>query len=308
MNITLVTAVDDRFALPGTVMMRSVVDHLGGSDGVNFYVLDCGMTPASRCKMRRSIPRAWGKVHFVPIELDRFRGFRVDHHIPLAAYARLLMGECLPESVKRVLYMDGDLVALTDVSPLWRMDLKGHSMAAVQDPVAGLVGQSPQMMHWEGWDVPMGTPIFNSGLMLIDLERWREEGIFRRALVAAGEHADRMRWHDQDAMNCVIRGDFEALDPAWNVMTHLYYPPHCDTTVFDRETIERCIREPKILHFCGDFRPWKGPGRHWRETEFYRYLYRTAWRNDVYCAPWMGRGNTGWTKVKWLVKRAVSRV
>lgn len=305
MRPVFVTSTDDNFALPATVMMRSVVDHLSGTQSADFFVLDCGMTDRSRSKMRRSIPGAWGRLHFVPIDEKALSGFRVDEHIPAAAYARLLMGKYLPSTVERVLYLDGDLVALTDVQPLWSTDLKGYPMAAVQDPAAGLVGQSAQMMHWEGWDIPVGTPIFNSGLMVIDLVRWRKERLFARAMQVAREHDDRMRWHDQDALNYVIRGEFEMLDPAWNLMTHLYYPPHRDTVVYDQSIVERCIREPKILHFCCDYRPWKGPGRHWREAEFYRYLYRTAWRNDVYCAPWMGRGNTLWTKMKHMVKQGL---
>lgn len=298
----IVTSADNNFALPATVMMRSVVDHLGGTRGAELYVLDCGLTPASRRKMRRSISRLWVDMHFIPVVEDRLKGFRVDGHVTSAAYARLLMGHLLPAELDRVIYMDGDLLALADLRPLWEMDLQGHPMAAVQDPVGGLVGRSAQMMHWQGWDVPEGTLYFNSGLMVFDLDRWRKEGLFERAIRVAREHPDRMRWWDQCALNHVIRGDYAPVDPAWNVLPQLYYPPNRQDVLYGREVVERCIAKPRMLHFSGGHRPWKGPGRHWREAEFYRYLYRTAWRYDVYCAPWMGRGNSAWTKVKRTMK------
>ena len=265
-----------------------------------------GLSPRSRRKMNASISRAWIKLHFLPIGQQELNGFRVDGHVSSAAYARLFMGNYLPAGIERVIYVDGDMVALTDVTPLGEMDLKGHPMAAVQDPVAGLVGQSAQMLHWDGWDVPRGTHVFNSGLMVLDLPRWRKEGLFERVIQIAREHPERMRFWDQCALHYVIRGNYLELDPAWNVLQHLYYPPHCYDVVYDKETVARCIREPKILHFGGTWRPWKGPGRHWREAEFYRYLYRTAWRNDVYCAPWMGRGNTTLTKVKRMLKKVLT--
>ena len=289
--MVVVTAPDETFALPATVMMRSVVDQCREAQSVDFYVLDCGLSAWSRHKMRRSLPLGWARLHFVQIPLDRLAGLRVDDHIPTAAYARLLMGELLPESVDRILYLDGDMVALTDVRPLWEVDLEGHLLGAVQDPVAGRVGQSPEMMHWKDWEVPEGMPVFNSGLMVLDLKRWRQERVFERVLEAARRHMARMRWHDQDALNYVARGDFLHLDPAWNVMPHLYYTPHRDRVIYEKPVSKRCIRAPRILHFCMDHRPWKGPGRHWREAEFYRYLFRTAWKHDVYCAPWMGRGH-----------------
>lgn len=302
MRINLATSADDNFALPATVMMRSVVDHLSGTQPIDFFVLDCGLTDRSRRKMRRSISRVWAKVHFVPIDLNVFTGFRVDQHIPAAAYARLLMGTCLPSTVERVLYLDGDMVALSDVQPLWDADFKGYPIAAVQDPVAGLVGHSVEMMHWQGWDVPEGIQYFNSGLMVMDLCRLRAEGTLEAAIEVARKYPERMKWHDQDALNYVLRGGFLPLDPAWNVLPFVHYPPHCHDVVYDPEVVARCIREPKILHFGGTWRPWKGPGRHWREAEFYRYLYRTAWRNDVYCAPWIGRGNTRRTRIKRQIK------
>ena len=257
--------------------------------------------------MRRSIPRAWARLHFIPVGQDELTGFRVDGHVSVAAYARLSMGRLLPAEVDRAIYLDGDMVALGDIAPLGEMDLNGHPVAAVQDPVAGLVGQSAQMMHWADWDIPNGTPVFNSGLMVFDLFRWRRENLFGKAIEVARRHPDRMKFWDQCALNYVVRGDFQPLDPAWNVGPFVFYPPHCKDVVYDAETAARCIREPKIIHFGGTWRPWKGPGRHWRETEFYRYLYRTAWRNDVYCAPWMGHGNTVWTRAKRLAKKALGR-
>lgn len=305
MRIAITTTPTDSYALPATVMIRSVVDNLQGMEGCDVYVLDCGLSAKSRMKMERSIPRAWAKLHFIPVSEETLSGFRVDSRFSPAVYARLFLDRFLPVDLTKVIYMDCDLVALSNVRHLWDMDLQDHPLAAVQDPVAGLVGQSAQMMHWDGWGVPVGTKIFNAGLLVIDLCRWRDEKLFECAIRVARENPDRMRWHDQDALNYAICGNYLDIDPVWDVLPFVNYPPHCHDVVYGKETIDRCISEPKIIHFGGTWRPWKGPGRHWKETEFYRYLYRTAWRNDVYCAPWMGRGNTPLTKAKQMLKKVL---
>jgi lipopolysaccharide biosynthesis glycosyltransferase len=307
MRCAIVTTSSDLFALPATVMLRSLADHLSGRAALDVYVLDCGISPASRRKMKRSLSPAWLRLHFISMNPDDFAGFRDEGHFSLNTYARLFVGRLLPDKFERIVFLDGDMLLLDDVAALAEMDLQGRPLAAVQDPVAGRVGRSAQMMHWQGWDVPEGTSVFNAGLMVMDLRRLRAEGTLEAAIEVARQHPERMQWHDQDALNYVLRGNYLEIDPAWNVGPFVFYPPHNRDVVYDPETVARCIREPKILHYGGTWRPWKGPGRHWREAEFYRYLYRTAWRNDVYCAPWMGRGNTGWTKVKRLVKQAVSR-
>jgi len=306
MKTALVTSSDDAFALPVTVMLRSIVDHLGGVEAVDIFVLDCGLSSGSRRKMLRSISGGWAHIQFIPVKMDSLTGFRVDGHISAATYARLLLEKHLPDSLERVIYLDGDMLFLADIKKLMEIDLKGHPVAAVQDPVAGIVGQSAQMMHWGGWDVPDGTQVFNAGLMVIDLCRWRKESIFEQAIQVARKYPDRMKFWDQCALNYVIRGDFEPLDPAWNVLPFLNYLPHSKDVIYSREIMDRCIDHPKGIHFGGTWRPWKGPGRHWKEVEFYRYLYRTAWRNEVYCAPWMGRGNSMVTKWKRMLKDRIS--
>lgn len=307
MRWAIATTSSDLFALPATVMLRSLADHLTRGAQADVYVLDCGISRTSRRKMRRSLSSAWIRLNFIAMDAAQFAGFRDEGHFSLNTYARLFIARLLPAEIDRVVYLDGDMLLLDDIALLAEMDLRGHPLAAVQDPVAGRVGRSAQMMHWQGWDVPEGTSVFNAGLMVMDLRRLRAEGTLEAAIEVARQHPERMQWHDQDALNYVLRGNYLEIDPAWNVGPFVFYPPHNRDVVYDPETVARCIREPKIIHYGGTWRPWKGPGRHWREAEFYRYLYRTAWRNDVYCAPWMGRGNTGWTKVKRLVKQAVSR-
>lgn len=302
MKLAIATTASDAFALPSTVMMRSAVDSLVGKHFLDIFVLDCGMTSRSRQKMKKSIPGSWAKVHFIPIDTTEFSKYREDAYFSLNTYARLSLAQVLPPELPRILYVDGDMLFICDIAQLWEMDLHGHLVGAVQDPVAGIVGKSPQMMHWQEWDVPAGTPIFNAGLMLLDMEKCREVHLFDQAVQIAREYPERMRWHDQDALNHVVGGQFEPLDLAWNVMPHLYYPPHCSEVVFEKSQVDYAIGHAKALHFSGGNRPWKGPGRHWREAEFYRYLYRTAWRCDVDCAPWMGTGNTAWTKAKYMLK------
>lgn len=305
MSCAIVTTSSDLFALPATVMLRSLVDHLTGGETADIYVLDCGISQTSRRKIRRSLSAAWVRLHFIDMTPADFVGFRDEKRFSLNTYARLFVGRVLPDTLERIVFLDGDMLLLENIYPLATMDLKGHLLAAVQDPVAGSVGRSAQMMHWQGWDVPEGIQYFNSGLMVMDLCRLRAAGTLEAAIEVARKYPQRMKWHDQDALNYVLQGDFLSLDPAWNVMPHVYYPPHCRDVIYEPKVVERCIREPKILHFSGAQRPWKGPGRHWREAEFYRYLYRTAWRNDVYCAPWMGRGNSLWTKAKRMIKQGL---
>ena len=56
MRWAIATTSSDLFALPATVMLRSLADHLTRGARADVYVLDCGISRASRRKMRRSLP------------------------------------------------------------------------------------------------------------------------------------------------------------------------------------------------------------------------------------------------------------
>ena len=54
-------------------------------------------------------------------------------HITQAMYYRYLFAEMLPKSVKRLIYLDADIICKDDILPLWQTDLQGRVLGAVRD-------------------------------------------------------------------------------------------------------------------------------------------------------------------------------
>jgi len=98
-----------------------------------------------------------------------------------------------------VLYLDCDLVVSGDLEGLWQTDLQGSYLAAVPEPY--LVTS-----HW-GFG-PEDT-YFNSGVLLIDVARWREENLLPALLQFAEAHSSDFDCHDQDVLNHVCRAGFD---------------------------------------------------------------------------------------------------
>ena len=89
--------------------------------------------------------------------------------------SRLFIGTLLPKTVKRVLYLDCDTVVVQSIGNLWNLDLKGHVAGAVMEPtIYQVVKQEIGLKEQD--------PYFNSGVLLIDLERWRADGVEKRLL------------------------------------------------------------------------------------------------------------------------------
>ena len=214
-TIVLVAGANDAFALGLTVALCSALRHLDATRSAEVFVLDGGLSPASRDRCRRCLARTRpdAAVTFCSTDSDRFDGFN-DHGYTPAAYLRLLIPELVPDRHRRALYLDSDVVVEGDVARLWALPDEGKAFRAALDD--GIRGTSFVRDHLGFGGLAADAPYFNSGVMLIDLRRWKAARISERTLQVLAEHSDRCVHADQDALNIAAAGNWSVLSSAWN--------------------------------------------------------------------------------------------
>lgn len=271
----VVTAANDRFALPLAVMGRSLIDNLSSRRELVLYVFDDGI----RARNRRKILESWDlsrvEVRWLDPPRRRLRGLPVFDWFGTTIYLRLLVPELLPASLRRVIYLDGDTLVLDDVHRLWRAGLGGRPLGAVRDPVVREIGNS--WVSENGHALPPTARYFNSGVLLMDLSLWREQGLGDQVLGYLGNPANEFAYPDQDALNAVFAGIWHELHPRWNVMLHPEITSLADLSPEERPRHAEAITRTGILHFAGAPKPWQRRCGHRRLFLFYFYLDRTKW-------------------------------
>jgi lipopolysaccharide biosynthesis glycosyltransferase len=91
---------------------------------------------------------------------------------------RLALPSLLPDTA-RVLYLDCDTLALAPLAPLWELDLQGSAVGAVTNVFP------PDLVHRPG-DLGLApAAYFNSGVLLMDLDSWRERQLAERIVQRA---------------------------------------------------------------------------------------------------------------------------
>ena len=199
---------------------------------------------------------------------SQLRNVPTSGHLTEATYYRLLLPELLPRSVRRVIYLDCDLVVRRDVAELWQCDLGQHSTAAVLEPRAH---------HHRDVGLRSETDYFNAGVLLLDLSAWREQHIHRRALEFATKFPGHLRYHDQDALNHVLDGRWQRLDSRWNQQFKFFV--HTSRRLkLDRALVRRVRHDPFIIHFTTASKPWHSSNDHPWRRDYYVYLDATAFR------------------------------
>lgn len=272
---------DDNYVPYLGAAMYSLLFHNRQTECVKIYVVDNHISEENRKKLKivaASFCNA--ELHFLSFDnWAPLLQLKMAWPISMSAYARLFAAEMLPQDMDRVLYMDCDMIVNADLSELWHYDLQGNCLGAVQDQVTSsikrAVGVDPEISY------------FNSGLLLIDLNLWRQKRCGELCLHFIEQHEGRVIHHDQGVLNGVFVSQWTRLPLKYNVMTiHYFFNQYKMRKYFkdlapfyEDEVIEIAKNTPSILHFTPSFtsHPWEKGCKHPMRKYYFDYALKTPW-------------------------------
>ena len=287
---------DDNYAQHLGVSIYSLLRHNAEFENIRLYVIDNGISPENRDKLREMVSRfSNAEIMFLPfLEWKEKLRLNMSWDISISSYARLFVGEMLPETVDRVLYADCDMIVCEPLRELWNTPLDGKVLAAVQD---GISADTKAAVGLQA-----GMRYFNAGLLLIDLAEWRARKMGERCMSFIEGHGGNVVHHDQGVLNGVLMGDYVNLPIKDNLMTIHYMLSREkllnyfqeEAGFYPQEEIEAAKKAPVILHYTPSFtsRPWRRDCRHPLKALYWENLAQTPWRG---AAPEK-------SKDKWYVK------
>lgn len=275
-------ASDENYLRHAAASMVSLCSHTPAQSPLRIHLLSMGVS-AQGTQLLREMLAGYGRELCVWElgDLRRWFDFPVNPRgFSLSALARLFLGRVLPEDVHRVLYLDCDTLPLEDLSPLDDFDLQGCPLAMVQEPTV-------RHDHVRELGIPAEQPYFNSGVLLIDLDRWRAEGTEETVLAYYRQKGGALLAPDQDALNGALAGRICPLPPRYNYgSVQIYYPwkaqkRMCAPAPFypTAQAYAQAAFPPAIVHFLGEERPWREGNRHPYRAAYEEALAQTPWRD-----------------------------
>ena len=279
----VVYASDNKFAEILGVSLVSLYVNSSDMNGINVYVLDSGISEKNRFKIE-NIAKEYGreKIKWIPAQ-NISKVLSIDVAVDrrsLSQYARLFVCSDLPADLDRVLYLDCDIVINKSIRELWNMDLHGKTIGALKDAFSPYYRAN---IGLEANDV-----MFNSGVMLIDLKRWKNQKVEERLLNFIGERNGQIQQGDQAALNAVLSHDTYCFEPRFNSVTIFYDFDYQGMMIYRKtpkgyyteDEIIKATDDPSIIHFTTSFlskRPWIVGCQH-------RYV--DVWLNYKAMSPW----------------------
>ncbi|MCA9233865.1 MAG: glycosyltransferase family 8 protein [Planctomycetales bacterium] len=313
----VVLAADENFAMPLAATVRSAIDNLAPERKLRLFILDGGICADIKTKLEQSWPAGRFDVSWVDVDAGALADAPVSGHVSQVAYYRILMPRLLPEGLDRVIYLDSDLVVCADLTRLWESDFEGAPCLAVQDCAAPFVDASQALANFNRCGPHLGSstpienyrelgldplaPYFNSGILLVDLQAWRNEDLSGQLLACLEQNSAHVLWWDQYALNVVLSGRWKPLDPRWNQGAHAFAFNTWSQSPYDATVYRQVRDEPYIIHFTTHNKPWMVSCLHPLRKQFYRYVDRTAWAG--WRPAWFNRPQTFFKLLKTQQRR-----
>lgn len=267
--IHIALAIDKPYIQHAGVLLCSLFEHNLKNKFIIHLIID--FDENKELEKLRALVCTYGQyLSCLRIQNDKLKNYKLSDHATTAVYYRLLLPKLLSSKLKKVLYLDSDIVIKKDLLPLWKTDLAGYPLAAVREP---LFNRHQQL------GIPEDTLYFNSGVMLINLPVWRNEEISETTMDFVERHPERISYWDQDGLNAVLSGNWLELHPKWNQQTMFFEAEKYKNFSIDEALLKESLQKPGIIHYSAKFKPWDYWCSHPLKEEYFFYLKKTPWRN-----------------------------
>lgn len=276
----------DYFAPITGISVLSLFETNQDADELIVYMIDNGISTSNREHLQDMAQQFRREIIFVP-QPDLTTRAKTELNVGrwhISTFFRLFLCSILPESVQRCIFLDSDTLVRHSLKELWEMELGEHIAAAVDD------------CRSDDYKTELGAPASgtytNNGVLLIDLQRWRERNIEEAFLNYISNCHGSVTYVDQGVFNGVLGGSGLVMEiaPKYNALTILFYftydelmrlrrPRH----PMNRQTFEDAVNDPYILHFQTCFmssgRPWNPGNDHPFVHEYLQCKERSPWRD-----------------------------
>lgn len=264
-NPVIVTAANESYFFPLSVMLKSLETNLDSFCQVTVFILFTSFSEQLKNDITKELNSKFVHLNWIKVNFNKLNGLKVNGHISIDTYFRLLIEETFPE-LDKVIYLDADLIINCCICKLWKHNFKGNHLLAVPHASrkSGIVSGERGIPAYKILGIPENTRTFNAGVLILNLKLWRRDNISNTVIEYLKKYHDYVLWWDQDGLNAILYQKWKPLSAIWNVMpNHLITFSSWRDSLLSVKEYEDVWHKPAIIHFAGPVKPWmldyKGP-------------------------------------------------
>lgn len=150
--------------------------------------------------------------------------------------------------IDKVIYLDVDIIVQEDLKNLYNIDLQNTYAGVVEDFTIIKFQQRNKELGLKHY--------FNSGVMLLNLKKIREEHLNKKMLEIYIENGENFYCHDQDVLNLVFKDNITILNPKYNwIVANFDFFKKSFENYYKIEKQDYDISNISIIHYVR-LKPW----------------------------------------------------
>ena len=260
--IPIFFAVDNEYIPFLAVTLQSIVEH---STEENYYVIKILCTNISEENKEKINKYTKDNISIEFVDLNYYiekikNKLYTRDYFSMTTYFRLFISNLYPQYNKAI-YLDSDIVLLTDVAELYKEDIGDNLVGAVRDDI---IQQNEVFQEYVEKVVGVSSykNYFNAGMLIMNLDELRKNK-FQEKFLYLLENVKYSVVQDQDYLNRICKGRVKLLDASWNVMPNA-------TKDVNEDNI-------KLIHYNYQYKPW-----HYDNIAYANYFWNFAQKTEFY--------------------------
>ncbi|MCD8291575.1 MAG: glycosyltransferase family 8 protein [Prevotella sp.] len=282
---------DDKFAQIFAVALESLYTQQVNTKDLRVFLIENKLSDDSKNKLNSLAGKHGRKIEYIPMpDIKAWIGkaLYIPRMLNMVDFARLFAADLLPEDIDKVIQLDCDLVIRHPIDELWNLELGNDYCRMINE------GHSAKMR--EVLNIPKEGMYYNSGVVLINLKKWRDDNIGQKCIDYLKMMHGYVPVNAQGVMNAVMDGGIGLLPLKYNVYSLMYSFTHkefmqlrCPTCYYGESEYNEALADPYIVHFMTcfylDARPWMRGCLHPLTKDYLYYKSLTPWANEPLWEP-----------------------
>lgn len=261
-NIPIFFAVDDKYIPFLAVALQSLIENSSENNCYSIKILYTNISEENQNKILK-YERKNVNIEFVDLNyyIDKIKDklYTRDYYSK-TTYFRLFIPELYPQYDK-VLYLDSDIVILSDIADLYNVDMEDNLVAAAPDDVIQTIE-----VFQEYAEKVVGVAdyhnYFNAGILLMNLDQLRKFK-FQEKFLYLLETVKFSVAQDQDYLNRLCKGRVKLIENTWDRMP------------IGGDTVKR--EDLNLIHYNLAFKPW-----HFEDILYKEYFWEYAQKTEYF--------------------------
>lgn len=260
--IPIFFTVDDVYIPFLAVALQSLIDNASDKNYYSIKILYTNISEENQAKINK-YQKENVDIEFVDLNyyINKIKDMLYTRdYYSATTYFRLFIPDLYPQYDK-VLYLDSDIVVLSDIADLYNIDMEDNLVAAAPDDVIQTI-----KVFQEYAELVVGVTdhkrYFNAGILLMNLDELRKFKFQDKFLYLLSKVKFSVA-QDQDYLNRLCKGRVKLIENTWDRMP------------IGGDTVKR--EDLHLIHYNLAFKPW-----HFEDILYKEYFWKYAQQTEFF--------------------------